>query len=383
MRPASGRGSTMMPRRLLVVLAMLLAAGPVHGQDAGTPAMRRDGLEVAAPGMVGLRIGPLVALDQARIDDSFPNTTSVLVVKDGKLVFERYFGSGGPEVLNDTRSAMKSVTALAVGAALADGALRSIDEPALPWLADHAPFGNDGPLKQGITLADFLTMSSALDCNDWDAASPGNEENMYPRRDWSRWAVDIPLKAAYQRDSGGRGPFSYCTAGVFLLGQILERAVREPVDRYVNRRLLDPLGITRREWPRSPSREVGTGGGLRLRSRDLAKLGVLVSSGGRWGDRQVVPAEWIARMLRVSRNIDAEQRYGLLYWRREYRSACGPLAGWYMSGNGGNVIVHIPGQGLVVVVTRRHYNQRGMHQQTVRLLEDHVLSGLSCSPGSR
>lgn len=372
----------MIRRQFPMVLAVLVVAGPLRAQDVDAPAMLSDGIEVAAPGTVGLRLAPLAALNQALVDESFPNTTSVLVLKDSKLLFERYFGTGGLEVLNDTRSAMKSVTALAVGLALADGALRSVDELAFPWLADRAPFKHDSPLKQRITLADFLTMSSALDCNDWDEASPGNEENMYPLRDWSRWAVDIPLKADYQRDEGGRGPFSYCTAGVFLLGQILQRAVREPVDIYVNRRLLDPLGIARREWPRSPTGEVMTGGGLRLRSRDLAKVGLLVSSDGRWGEHQIIPADWMAEMLTVKRSIDAEQSYGFLHWQREYRSPCGRLSGWYMSGNGGNVVVYIPSQALVVVVTRRHYNQRGMHQQSVRLLEDHVLAALTCSPSA-
>jgi CubicO group peptidase (beta-lactamase class C family) len=318
------------------------------------------------------------------VDEFFPNTTSVLVLKDGKLVFERYFRGGAPDVLNDTRSAMKSVTALAVGLALADGALRSVEDSAFHWLADLAPFKHEGSLKQRITLADLLTMSSALDCNDWDEASPGNEENMYRLRDWSRWAVDIPLKADYRRDELGRGPFSYCTAGVFLLGQILQRAVREPVDQFVNRRLLDPLGIATREWPRSPTGEVMVGGGLRLRSRDLAKLGLLMLSNGRWGQHQIIPANWMAEMLTVRRNIDGDQRYGFLYWQREYRSPCGPRAGWYMSGNGGNVVVHFPSQALVAVVTRRHYNQRGMHEQTVRLLQDHVLAALACSerPGT-
>lgn len=369
----------MMQRYLAATVGMLAFVPSLQAQQVLPPANRGDGLEVASLDVVGLRAAPLAALTQSLMEASFPNTTSVLVLKDGKLVFERYFGDGGAEVLNDTRSATKSVTALAVGAALADGALRSIDEPAFSWLTDLAPFQHDDPLKQGITLADFLTMSSALDCNDWDETSPGNEENMYPLRDWSRWAVDLPVKTSYRRDEGGRGPFSYCTAGVFLLGQIIQRAVQEPVYTYVNRRLLDPLGIARREWSRSPSGEVMTGGGLRLRSRDLAKLGVLVSAGGRWGGQQVIPADWIAEMLTVRRHIDAEQAYGYLYWQREYRSSCGDLTGWYMSGNGGNVVAYVPSQAMVVVITRRHYNQRGMHEQTLRLLEDHVLAALSCS----
>lgn len=361
-----------------LAIAALVAGRSLPAQDPGPPARLADGLEVAAPAAAGLRPRPLAALTPARVRDSFPNTTSVLVLKRGVLVFERYFGAGGPDVLNDTRSAMKSVTALAIGAALADRFLRSADEAAFARLAHHAPFRHDGALKQGITLADLLTMSSALDCNDWDDASPGNEERMYPLRDWTRWAVDLPVRRSYARDTIGRGPFSYCTAGVFLLGRILERASGEPVDRYLDRRLLGPLGIRRREWPRSPTGEVMTGGGLRLRSRDLAKLGLLVAAEGRWNGRQIIPAEWIAAMLTVRRSVDEQQRYGYLYWEREYASPCGRVTGWFMSGNGGNVVVYVPSQGLVAVVTRRHYNQRGMHQQTVRLIEGHLLAALSC-----
>jgi len=373
----------LLPRFVVAVLALLLAAGDLCAQSADVPLRLADGLNVAAPGSVGLELAPLRSLREAIAAGTFPNTTSVLVIKDGHLAFEEYFGKGGRDVLNDTRSAMKSVTALAVGLALADGALRSVDEPAFARLADLAPFANNGPRKQGITLADFLTMSSTLDCNDWDAGSPGNEENMYPLRDWARWAVDLPVKPDYQRDSVGRGPFAYCTAGAFLLGQIVQRAVGRPVDQYVDQRLLDPLGIASREWPRSPTSEVMTGGGLRLRSRDLAKLGVLMLSGGRWRGREVVPNDWIAAMLAVRRRVDAEQNYGFLYWQRSYQSPCGRLSGWYMSGNGGNVVVHVPAQRLVVVVTRQHYGQRGMHQQTVELLQDHVFAALKCTKVSR
>ena len=77
-------------------------------------------------------------------------------------------------------------------------------------------------------------MSSALDCDD-DDDSPGNELGMYPRPVWARWAVDLPVKAGYTRDAAGRGPFAYCTAGTFLLGQILQRAAGQPVDRYNTR----------------------------------------------------------------------------------------------------------------------------------------------------
>ena len=179
-------------------------------------------------------------------------------------------------------------------------------------------------------------MSSALDCNDDDNKSPGNEDNMHPQPNWSRWAVDLPTMQAYARDSSGFGPWRYCTTGAFLLGQILQRAVRMPVDQYVEKRLLRPLGITQRQWPYSPSGETMTGGGLRLRSRDLAKIAAMIVDGGRWRGEQIVPKAWIDSALSVRRKAYPDANYGYLFWQRDYATPCGRQSGWYMAGNGGN-----------------------------------------------
>ena len=116
--------------------------------------------------------------------------------------------SGAPV---SSRSATKSVTALAVGVAIGEGKIPSVEAPALAYLSDLAPFANDSPLKQAIAIEDLLTMSSALDCDDEDLESPGNEGNMYPQV-WARWAVDLSTRRDWARDASGRGPFAYCTA---------------------------------------------------------------------------------------------------------------------------------------------------------------------------
>jgi len=365
----------MLPRRASLASLALLAAGCALG---ATPADLGDGLSVGTPSEVGLQRTPLESLTPEIIAAEYPATTSVLVFRHGRLVHERYFGTGGVNVLNNTRSATKTVTALAVGRAIGEGALRSSEQPAFDLMPDLAPFQHDGETKRGITLMDLLTMSSALDCNDFDAKNIGNEENMYPLTNWSRWAVDLPVKADYRRNPAGRGPFSYCTGGTLLLGQIVQRAARMPLDRYVDERLLRPMGIRERQWSRSPSGEFMSGGGLSLRSRDLLKLGVLLANSGNWNGTQLVPESWVKRMQTVSNVVDERQSYGMLLWQRQYNSPCGTVNGWYMSGNGGNVVLNVPLKSLVAVVTRTHYNKRGMHDQTAKLLEQHVLAALNC-----
>jgi len=347
------------------------------------------GLAACEPGpsLPPTSAGDGLALAVAR--GEFPRTTSAFLEHAGEPVYERYFDGADARTLHDPRSVGKSITALAVGVAVAEGKLASERDSAFSHLAELAPFAHDGPAKAAITIADLLTMSSALACDDDDEHSPGNERNMYPERRWARWAVDLPLDPGYARDAAGRGRFAYCTAGVFLLGQILERTTGEPVDAFIASRLLSPLGIEHFGWTRSASGEVMTGGMLRLSTRDLARLGRLVLQGGRWGGRQLVPASWIATALSPLRKPNAaadprgELDYGYLFWGRSYETPCGRTRGWYMSGNGGNHVVMLGALDAVAVVTRVSYDTRGMHAQTLRLLEEQLLPRLPCPVSPR
>lgn len=307
-----------------------------------------------------------------------PKTTSVLVMRAGKIEHEAYFDGATAETLHDTRSVGKSVTALAVGLAIEKGLLRT-DTRVFEELADLAPFANPGPLKEAITVEDLLTMSSALACDDNDANSPGNEENMYPLERWTRWAVDLPAAADYVRDASGRGPWHYCTAGTVLLGQTVQRVAKQPIDAFIAEHIFAPLGIERWELAKSPTGEIMTGGGLRLRTRDFAALAWMLRSRGKYGDQQVVPAAFIDAAFTRHRVAfpDAPQYYGYLFWSRTHRTPCGDVDAWFMSGNGGNVVAVFPTLDAIVVITRTHYNQgRAMHEQTRRLLDEHILPEL-------
>lgn len=187
---------------LLVLLTIACGGAPRPGFDGIAPAIERG---------------------------EAPETTSVLIERGESIVYERYFNGATATTLHDTRSATKSLTALSVGIAIDRHVLPGVDAPAF------ASFADPGPGKAAITIADLLTMSSALDCDDNDDKSPGNEEHMYPQPSWTAWALAIPVRADYQRDATGRGPWHYCTAGVFLLGQILARAAKQPVDQFMAR----------------------------------------------------------------------------------------------------------------------------------------------------
>lgn len=333
---------------------------------------------------LGLLPAPAQAqpLDLARLETvlaagSLGKVTSVIVEQNSEIRYEKYFGKGGPEVRNDIRSAAKSITALAIGQAIDDGSISSIDDK--PWgLWKPQADGS----KSEITLRDLLTMSSALDCNDWTRKSPGNEEKMYPKRVWREFALNIPHQKDYTRDRKGFGRFSYCTAGVFLLGQYLQEKSAMRFDKFVEQRLFAPLGIGAVKWKRSASGEVQSGGQLEIRARDLVPLGRLVLNGGKHGNSQLVSASWIEAMLTPHVRATGTDDYGYLWWLRAFRSGERSFTGWYMSGNGGNKLVIFPELDSVIVVTATNYNKPDMHQISTDIIERAILPALLAKNGA-
>lgn len=359
-----------MNQRLLAVIGA--------GIFAGGSASAAGGLQ-AAPSRV-LDAKPLAQLEQAIGRGEYAKTTSVLIIRNGDLAYERYFGEGSQDLLNNTRSATKFMTTLALGAAIRDGNIPSEDAPAFAYLADLKPFQNDSPDKEAITLKDMLSMSSALACDDNDESSPGNEDNMHEQGNWTRWAADLPTMQGYARDPSGLGPWRYCSTNAFLAGQIIQRAAHMPVDRYTEKKILRPLGIGRWNWAYSPAHEAMTGGGLQLRSRDLGKIAWMVANNGRYNGRQIVPAAWIEAALTIRRPSGRPgQSYGYFIFEENYRTACGMQAVWYMAGNGGSQILVLRDLRAAVVITRTAFNVRGSSLQTADMLNKYILPALPCA----
>ncbi|MEM1380451.1 MAG: serine hydrolase [Pseudomonadota bacterium] len=323
--------------------------------------------------------GSLTELSSVLIDSPYPKTTSLIIYRGDTLVHEGYYNQGTPELLNNTRSATKTVVALAVGAAIANGDLDSALDLAMAPLARERGVVLS-PLKAAITYRDLLTMSSALHCND-DGRSPGTEDNMHATEVWENFVLGLPDQPGYARDEKGLGSFRYCTAGTFWLGQALEHETGQPIDEYVAEHIFAPLGIENAEWFRSPSGEVQTGGGLELSSRDLSKLIRLVRDGGVYQGQQIVPEAWANDMATPWRDAGRGMRYGYQMWNRDYDYGCGTSTAWLMAGNGGSHMLAIKEHDLAIVLTRQNYNTNGMHQESNALMEKVVLPSLLCPAG--
>ena len=329
----------------------------------------------------GLDPAPLRAIEDQARSGALVKLTGVLVARHGTLVFERYLGEAGPDTLLDTRSATKTLTGYLVGAAIERRLLAGVSARVTPFFKDRRPFANPDPRKDRITVEDLLTMSSLLECDDWNQFSRGNEERMYLVEDWPRFFLDLPVRgfpsfATRPEESKYGRSFSYCTAGVATLGFLLERAVREPLDRFADRVLFAPLGIDRLQWARSPQRTVQTGGGLRFRGRDLLALAQLALDHGQWRGTRVLDAAWIAESTRPHAQIDEQTEYGYLWWLKDLPWRDRKVHVVYMSGNGGNKIGFVPELDLAFAITSNNFGARGMHEQTERVLVQSVLAAV-------
>ena len=329
----------------------------------------------------GLSEAKLRALSRAVRSEEFKKMGSILIARHGKLAYEHYV-EGDASTLRDTRSATKSITDVLVGIAIGEGKLKGVDARVLALLPERAGrIQNPDPRKNSITVEDFLTMSSPLECDDWNDASRGNEERMYLVEDWAQFILDLPIRGRMHVGERPEQPpygryFSYCTGGVFVLSELLQRATGIRTDHYAQQKLFSPLGIANVQWVYSPLNIPQTGGGLRLRSRDLLKIAQLYLDDGRWHGRQLVSEEWVRNSTRPHAQIDDATEYGYLWWLKSFKNSNKSYPAFFMSGNGGNKVIAFPQLDLVVVITSTNYNTRGMHEQTEKILTDYILASV-------
>nr|WP_244114838.1 serine hydrolase [Burkholderia cepacia] len=306
-RPASRAAPFM--RRLLARLATLLigsgALAPVptmsaaHAADA-LPPLHETGIEAAAPEDAGVDSRKLVELSRW-IREQKLDVYSLLVVKDGKLIFERYGANASRDSTYELYSVTKAVTSLVAGILVDQGAVH-LDEPVAARLAAWRPdLGGALADKRGIELKHVLSMSSGLHYD----FSPKDDPIYYTAPDRLKLAVSAASKVAPGT------AFEYTDVNPILASAMLSAAAGEPVERYAQARLFAPLDMKRATWERADRTGlVSAGWGLRLRAVDMAKIGMLVLDGGRWQGRQVVPQAWIAQMT----SPRGSAHFGYYWW---------------------------------------------------------------------
>lgn len=300
----------------------------------------------------------------------YKDIKSVVVIRNGELLVEEYFNGARRSTLHDTRSVGKSFASTMMGIAIGEGHIKS-ENQALRDFYDLRQFANYSPRKETVALRHLLTMSSGFEGNDDFEDSPGNEEKMYPTADWVRFALSVPMD---DKIAVGK-KWQYFTAGVVVLGDVINKSVPGGLDKYSEEKLFRPLGITRYQWQYTPQKVPNTAGGLRLSALDLAKYGQLYRNGGRWNGKQVIPRAWVEKTFtkQVRRGPGEDEHYGYLFWYTLPTAKGKQHEAFLATGNGGNKIFVFTHQPLVVVITATAYGKWYMHRQATSMMERYIL----------
>ena len=275
---------------------------------------------------------------------------SFLLIKDGTIVLEEYFNDLNANTPHDLRSVSKSIRSILLGIALNEGYIESIDDPISKYLKTHAPKKNPDPRKEKITIRHLITMSTGLDCNDWDENSAGQEDKVYRKKDWIQFTLDLPMI----NDPGSVA--AYCSMGSILMTEIVSQASGMPIDEFAAKYLFEPLGITNLSWGHTSKKEViSSSKRLYMTPRDMAKIGVLVLNKGRWGDQQIVSEDWIKESTASHAKI-TNMDYGYNWWRIPFRLHNLQTTASVATGNGGQYIMIFDEFNMVAVFTGGAYN---------------------------
>jgi len=319
-----------------------------------------DGWAVAAPSAVGLDAARLSQIEKFLKEWPQRNVHAVVIARRGKLVFERYFRGRERRWMewsdpvefsstkkHDIRSISKSVTSLLLGVAISEDKFPPLDSLVIDYFPEYADLRT---VKNGrISFRHLLTMSHGLRWDEsraWKSRA-NNERQLLEAKDPCRYVLEQPM--ALQPGAS----FKYSGGATTLLGAALAKAVGQALEVYARKRLFEPLGITDFEWLGfTNSAQAAAFAGLRLRPRDLAKLGQLVADYGRWNGKQVVPAWWIVESTKPHINAEgpAAMYYGYHWWLGRSLlngSEFTWIAGY---GSGGQRLFIVPGLDLIVVI---------------------------------
>ena len=239
----------------------------------------------------------------------------MLIIRNGKVVFEEsykhnydslyeatntqpgqynYYDSQWHPYFNKTglhtmQSISKSFTAAAIGIAIKNGHIESVNVPIKSYLKEYEPSFSDKK-KEAITIKDALTMRAGI---KWDELAmlytdtTSSCVQMEASEDWIQYVLDQPI--VYEPGE----KWEYSSGVTMLLSKIILEATGDNVSDYLEKELFEKIGINNYYWKQTPKGLTDAEGGLYLEPRDLAKFGYLYLNNGLWNGNSILPKDWV------------------------------------------------------------------------------------------
>lgn len=318
-----------------------------------------DGWEIA----VEDRRLSLPKMESDIINDTLSGTESVVIAKNGKIIYENYFNGFDVNTPHDMRSASKSVSSAIIGIAIDDGIIAGVNNRLYEFIPEKYQYTLDSS-KAKITLKDLLTMSSGI----------GVSEDTYQQSDdWLKTVLEPSLNQE-------PGSFTdYKSADPYLTGVYLSECLETPLERYIQNYLLSPLGIRNYVINADDTNQRPYfGGGLHLTPRDMLKFGQLYLNKGIWNGKRILSEEWVDESTQkhtTLEDVSDKNGYGFFWWHNSYKLDREEVKSIEARGAGGQYIFILPTLDAVVVITSGNY-RNGKTRQPERILKDYILQSI-------
>jgi len=345
------------------------------------PLQLSDGLQTSSLSKVGIDSNKIIALTNKILSGQYVNIHSLLILRYNKLVYENYFpGYEDPyygdtslrdhhrDSMHECRSVTKSVVSACIGIAIAQGKVKNVNERVLKYFPEHVKY--DTGAKRAITIKDLLTMSSGIEWYEGPSAETNQENAMMRSKDPVEYFFSQPLA-----DTPGR-KWNYSGGCTQTLAAIIKKTTGEEIDAFANKYIFLPLGITEFKWDKTKDGFHWCAGGLWLRSRDMAKFGLLLLRGGKWNKKQIIPTNWIKDSFRyyflAYPDPNEPTYYGFQFWCADIKINNKIEKVVAAMGNGGQIILVVPSLELAVVVTAGNFYVQKLEGQSYSLIADNI-----------
>ena len=335
------------------------------------PQQLNDGVSTATLQKVRIDDKMIHAMTDSIFNGTYPNIHSVLIMRDNKLVYENYF-SGNDETrgvgyagfkqhhrdsLHDLRSVTKSLVGTAILIAIAQGKIKSVDQRVFDFFPEHGRY--DTGMKRDITVSHLMNMTAGL-AWDEETISYADSTNSERLMNNSEDAIDFVLRQPMINSPGKQ--YIYSGGATQLLVGIVYRATGMQIDKFIEEYLFKPLSIKTFTWVKNQDGEPSGASGLRMRSRDMVKIGAVYLNEGRWKGKQIIPAHLVEETLKsqistpYKDSVAPHIGYSNQFWIPTEMIEGKPITWTQAQGNGGQIIVIDKQNDLVAVITAGNYN---------------------------
>lgn len=331
-------------RKILGLLALINFIGCIPKSEClyQKPVDINDGINVSTLDEHSLSIK---AFDKANTDicnGVYGNIHSVLMIHKNDLVIEQYYNQWNQNELHFLASTTKSFSAIMTGIAIEKGAIKDVNQKLQEFFPHYISWSKDS-LKGQMTIKHLLTNTSGF---DWDEVSlpvtdPNNMGYKMDQLDnWFDASINLPMATI----PGTK--YEYSGPNNIIVGELIKISTGQDIAKFTDENLFKPLGINEYKWF-SKNNIYDSAGGLKLKSRDIAKYALLHLNKGKWNDNQIVPAEWMKEIFEPYIEIN-HPLYSCCQWqmvKTEYG-----FNSWFVPGNGGQIINIVPELDLAIVI---------------------------------